>query len=101
MITEKNKEFAPAIAPEDALTSKQKDNIIDVLGLPDEALSQIGTRQIQQQLEEQIREGVESATTLGDLDTVEKDLSIIPTKSGIKRLRREIQEKRKKLNGVE
>lgn len=91
----------PVVTPEERLTPSQRANIIDILGIPEEAIDDIGLRQIQFQLEEQLREEVETARTLSELDDVEGRLDVLPTKSAIRRLRSEIRSKQKELEDQE
>lgn len=99
-ITKKESELEkPKAPPEELLKPRQVENIGDILGLPEEAVRDFGIRQIQFQLEEQLRERIDTATTSAELDEVAEDLDIMPTKAGIIRLRGDINAKRGELEG--
>ena len=87
-----------ALPIDDRIISTQVGRIADVLDIPEDAIRDLGIRQIQRQIEQQLRERVESATSLSDLVEIESDLSIIPTKAGQRRMKAEIRNKRGELS---
>lgn len=89
----------PVVPPEEKLKPRQVENLSDILGIPEREVRDLGIRAAQQALEGELSEQIDSATTNEELDEIEENLEFVPTKSAIKRLRKDIKEKRKEIRG--
>lgn len=86
---------------EPEFTSAQAGAIAEVLGVDEDFVQEAGIRSLQQQLEGELNERIESADSEEELDDILSDIGNIPTKAGVSRLKRDVKERRGELQESE